>query len=120
MKNQIKITAIVLLSTFAMSCSMKAKEKAELEKIEAVQQAKVEAIELQEEADQVYAQQEEIKKKKMSGALKGVLIGGAAGATIRAVVAKKPVKGAVIGGVIVGAAGAVTGEIIENHNEKKQ
>jgi outer membrane lipoprotein SlyB len=120
MKNQIKLTAIALLSTFATSCSMKAKEKAELEKNETVQQVKIEAIEQQQAADEAYAEQAAVEKKKMSGALKGALIGGAAGAATGAVVAKKPIKGAVIGGVIGGTAGAVTGEIIENRNEKKQ
>lgn len=56
------------------------------------------------------------KKKKISNAVKGTVIGAASGAVIGAVVSKKKGTGAVVGGVL----GAGAGYIIGHKKDKKQ
>lgn len=117
MKKQIKIVAITLLSTFAMSCN--SSNPAENESPTVIIQ---EAGPAPQVANQEVYQEpvNTTEKKKMPGAIKGALIGAGAGAATGAVVSKKSGKGALIGGVIGGAAGAVTGDIIENRKAKKE
>ncbi|AWW00407.1 YMGG-like glycine zipper-containing protein [Arcticibacterium luteifluviistationis] len=117
MKKQIKIVAITLLSTFALSCNSSNPAETEGPTVIIQEASPAPQVANQEVYNEPTTAAE---KKKMSGALKGALIGAGAGAATGAVVSKKPGKGAVIGGVIGGAAGAVTGDIIENQKAKNQ
>lgn len=61
----------------------------------------------------------EQKRKGMSGAAKGALIGAGAGAITGAVISKKKGEGALIGGLAGAVVGAGTGAVIDSKKEKK-
>lgn len=58
------------------------------------------------------------QKKKMSGAVKGALIGAGVGAVTGAAISKKKGEGAVIGGLAGAGVGAGTGAIIDESKKK--
>jgi len=60
------------------------------------------------------------KKRKMSGAAKGALIGAGVGAITGAIVSEKKGQGAIIGGLAGAGVGAGTGAIIDNEKKKKE
>jgi len=59
------------------------------------------------------------EKKKMSGAVKGALIGAGVGAVTGAAVSDEKGKGAVIGGLAGAGVGAGTGAIIDDKKKKE-
>lgn len=62
----------------------------------------------------------EAKKKGMSGAVKGALIGAGVGAVSGAIIDKKHGEGAIVGGVLGAGAGAATGAILDKNKKKKE
>lgn len=70
--------------------------------------------------DNAAATPAEAKRKGMSGAAKGALIGAGVGAITGAVVSDKKGQGAIIGGLAGAGVGAGTGAIIDNEKKKKE
>lgn len=132
-----KLLYIVLLSLVVFSC----KNQGEMN-TEGVTQATVDSMKIvaekqrvidsmQTEMDRVRAEKEVIvvnqpgtststtttttvtEKKKMSGAVKGALIGAGVGAVTGAAISEKKGEGAIIGGLAGAGVGAGTGAIIE-------
>lgn len=69
--------------------------------------------------NQTAATQATPAKKKMSGALKGALIGAGVGAATGAVISEKKGEGAIIGGLAGAGVGAGTGAIIDGSKKKE-
>lgn len=94
-----------------------------LAKAEAEKQAALErkTVVVHQNAPTSAATAEERKRKGMSGAAKGALIGAGVGAITGAVVSKeKKGQGAIIGGLAGAGVGAGTGAIIDNEKKKKE
>lgn len=126
-----------IISISAISCNMKSSDRAELEKMRALDSLE-NAMEAEMRAEKntysrssssntdfnspTYEPSDPVayraEKKRMSNTTKGALIGAGVGAASGAVIAKKPVKGAVLGGVIGAGAGAVTGQIYDKKNNQ--
>ncbi len=136
MLTAIKTLSLAGIGMVLFSCNMKSAERAELEKMKALDSLRneISRTQVQVESDQRdldfqspgYQPAEPVSyapatpaKKKMSTATKGALIGAGAGAVSGAVIdGKKPVRGAVLGGVIGAGAGAATGAVIEKKRNK--
>ncbi len=131
-----KKISILLVALSIISCKNTDKSDADLAKEATVDSLKIEYAKqrvidsMNDAMVRQQAQQKEViivnqtpaapQKKKMSGALKGALIGAGVGAVTGAAVSDKKGEGAVIGGLAGAGVGAGTGAIIDGKKKKDE